>query len=132
MMRGMNDSCIELIYLDLPFNSTPLMGLSSVVKEKKKPLEMCGLFKTSTWRCGNRQKTKTRLYTVVWIPFGRYTKSLMSYLIYMTVRLMEIERTLKVTDFIYLHYGPTASYHLKHLMDAIFKHNKFRDEIVWQ
>ena len=54
-----------------------------------------------------------------------------SYLIYMAVRLLEMERILKDTGSIYLHCDPTASHYLKALMDAIFGHTNFQNELVW-
>ena len=44
---------------------------------------------------------------------------------------MELRRVLKPTGTIYLHCDPTASHYLKLLMDAIFGHRYFRNEIVW-
>ena len=39
---------------------------------------------------------------------------------------------LKDTGSIYLHCDPTASHYLKLLMDAVFGHGNFRNEIVWK
>ena len=55
-----------------------------------------------------------------------------AYLTMMAVRLMEMHRVLKPTGSIYLHCDPTASHYLKLLMDSIFGHGNFRNEIVWQ
>lgn len=45
---------------------------------------------------------------------------MMSYLIMMVVRLIEIRRALKSSGSVYLHCDPTASHHLKMLMDVVF------------
>ena len=58
--------------------------------------------------------------------------SMMSYLIYMAIRVMEMRRLLKPTGSIYLHCDPTASHYLKLLMDGIFGRDNFRNEIVWK
>jgi site-specific DNA-methyltransferase (adenine-specific) len=52
-------------------------------------------------------------------------------LIYMTIRLVEMYRILKPTGSIYLHCDPTASHYLKLVMDSVFGHENFRNEIVW-
>lgn len=52
--------------------------------------------------------------------------SMMAYLVYMAVRIMEMRRVLKPTGSIYLHCGPTASHYLKLLMDEIF----FRPSLI--
>ena len=42
-----------------------------------------------------------------------------------------MRRILKSTGSIYLHCDPTASHYIKILMDAIFGHRNFRNEIIW-
>lgn len=56
---------------------------------------------------------------------------MLAYLVYMTVRLVEMHRLLKQTGSVFLHCDPTASHYLKIIMDGIFDHNNFRNEIVW-
>jgi len=62
---------------------------------------------------------------------GRYGDSMRAYLTFMAPRLAEIYRLLKPTGSVYLHCDPHASHYLKCLMDAIFGHENFRNEIVW-
>ena len=59
------------------------------------------------------------------------TNSDKSYLIYMSVRLLEMHRLLKDTGSIYLHCDPTMSHYLKLVMDAVFGKGNFRNEIIW-
>ena len=56
---------------------------------------------------------------------------LLAYLVYMTYRLLEMRRILSNNGSIYLHCDPTASHYLKVVMDGIFGHENFRNEIVW-
>jgi adenine specific DNA methylase Mod len=56
---------------------------------------------------------------------------LLAYLVYMTIRLIEMHRILKSTGSIYLHCDPAASHYLKIIMDSIFGHENFRNEIAW-
>ena len=60
-----------------------------------------------------------------------HSKSMFSYLIMMSVRLLEIRRILKPSGSVYLHCDPTAGHYLKLVMDGIFGKNNFRNEIVW-
>ena len=62
---------------------------------------------------------------------GMGKTQLAAYLINMAPRLAELYRILKATGSIYLHCDPTASHYLKVIMDAIFGHANFRNEIVW-
>ena len=55
-----------------------------------------------------------------------------SYLMMMAVRLLEMRRVLKSTGSLYLHCDPTANHYLKMLLDAVFGHGDFRNEITWR
>lgn len=57
---------------------------------------------------------------------------LMAYLVTMAIRLVELHRVLKSSGSIYLHCDPTASHYLKLVLDAIFRHDNFKTEIVWK
>ena len=56
----------------------------------------------------------------------------LSYLVMMTARLLELRRVLKPTGSLYLHCDPTASHYLKVVADAVFGTDNFRNEISWQ
>lgn len=49
----------------------------------------------------------------------------------MVERLLQMRVLLKSTGSIYLHCDPTASHYIKVMMDGIFGHKNFRNEIVW-
>jgi hypothetical protein len=57
---------------------------------------------------------------------------MMAYLAMMAVRLIELHRVLKPTGSLYLHCDPTASHHLKVLLDSVFSPIRFRNEIIWK
>ncbi|MES2119358.1 MAG: DNA methyltransferase [Pseudomonadota bacterium] len=57
---------------------------------------------------------------------------MMAYLAMMAIRLIELHRVLKPTGSLYLHCDPTASHYLKLLLDAVFRPENFRSEIVWK
>ena len=54
-----------------------------------------------------------------------------AYLAFMAPRLAEIWRLLTPEGSVYLHCDPHASHYLKCMLDAIFGHQHFRNEIVW-
>jgi adenine specific DNA methylase Mod len=60
------------------------------------------------------------------------TNDVLAYLVMMTTRLVELHRVLKRTGALYLHCDPTASHHLKLLLDAIFGPERLGSEIVWK
>jgi site-specific DNA-methyltransferase (adenine-specific) len=57
---------------------------------------------------------------------------MLAYVSMMAQRLVELRRVLRKTGSIYLHCDPTASAHLRLLMDAIFGTENFHSEIVWK
>ncbi|MBF2754021.1 MAG: site-specific DNA-methyltransferase [Gammaproteobacteria bacterium AqS3] len=57
--------------------------------------------------------------------------ALSNYLVFMAVRLIEMRRILKNTGSIYLQCDIHNGAYLRVLMDLIFEHKNFRNEIVW-
>ncbi|MER8418772.1 DNA methyltransferase [Mesorhizobium sp. M1329] len=69
----------------------------------------------------------------IWMQALRNTQpELLAYLIYMVQRLLYMKSILRPTGSIYLHCDPTASHYLKVMMDGIFGHRNFRNEIIWR
>jgi DNA modification methylase len=69
----------------------------------------------------------------LWINALRNTQPhLLAYLIYMVQRLLYMKSILRPTGAIYLHCDPTASHYIKVMMDGIFGHNHFQNEIIWK
>ena len=60
------------------------------------------------------------------------TSDMLAYLSMMAPRLVELHRVLKNTGSIYLHCDPAASHYLKLLLDAVFRPENFRSEIIWR
>ena len=132
IMRGMNSACVDLIYLDPPFNSN---------RTYSAPIgsEAAGAAFKDTWALedvddawhGEIAEQNPAVYAVVGAAGEAHGKGMKSYLIMMAVRLLEMRRLLKPTGSLYLHCDPTASHYLKLLMDAVFGKGNFRNEIVW-
>ncbi len=129
-MRGFNSASIDLIYLDPPFNSkadyaAPIGSVAAGAEFK------------DTWTLSdvnvewiNLIETKhPALYRVLLASMSDSDKS---YLAYMAVRLLEMQRIIKPTGSIYLHCDPTMSHYLKLVMDAIFGRSRFQNEVIWQ
>ena len=132
IMRRMNSSLIDLIYLDPPFNSN---------RKYKQPIGDGGMrevFK-DVWRetdvdeaeCALLAESFPSLYQAITAARACHGGAMFSYLLMMTPRLLECRRLLKETGSIYLHCDPTASHYLKMIMDAIFGKDNFRNEIIW-
>ena len=108
IMRGMNSECVDLLYLDPPFNSkvdyaAPIGSIAAGAAFK----DTWGLDDIISPGMG-RSSTNTRTLRAVQATRDIHGDSMMSYLIYMAIRLMEIRRLLKTTGSIYLHCNQEA------------------------
>lgn len=147
IMRNMPSACVDLIYLDPPFNSQRNYNLI-YTKATGQPIpEQVEAF-CDAWEMDAEKEQMARNMPIVlreygadddliqfwdaWINALRNTQpGLLAYLIYMSYRLFEMRRILKPTGSIYLHCDSTASHYIKVIMDGVFGHQNFRNEIIW-
>ena len=148
IMNEMKLGSVDLIYLDPPFNSN--RAYNAIYKDETgRPLpDQIEAF-CDAWELTNDREQAIRTMPVLmrqagiddaaaklwqlWLNALRYTQPrLLAYLSYMAERLLVMHGILKSTGSIYLHCDSTASHYIKALMDAIFGHGNFRNEIVWR
>ena len=132
ILRCMNSECVDLIYLDPPFNSNrnyeaPIGSKAAGAAFK----DAWTLDDVNVFEHGELADRNPATYAVIEAARLAHGKSMMSYLIFMAIRLLEMHRVLKQTGSIYLHSDPTASHYLKLLLDSIFGAKSHRNEIVW-
>ena len=133
VLRGMNSECVDLIYLDPPFNSN---------KDYSAPVgsAAAGAAFKDTWNLSDLDVAwmgliadeQPAVHQVLLAAREAHGKRMQSYLCMMAIRLKEMRRVLKPTGSVYLHCDPTASHYLKMLMDAVFGAGNFRNEITWK
>ena len=133
ILRGMNSECVDLIYLDPPFNSNrdyeAPVGSKAAGAAFKDTWTLSDLDVAWMGLIADEQPAIANLLHSSRLTHG---KGMQSYLTMMAVRLLEMWRVLKPTGSVYLHCDPTASHYLKLLMDAVFGAGNFRNEVVWQ
>ena len=121
ILRGMNSECVDLIYLDPPFNSNQNyaapIGSKAAAAAFKDTWELSDLDVAWMGLVADEQPAVAHLLLTSGLTHG---KGMQSYLTMMAVRLMEMHRVLKPTGTIYLHCDDTAGHYLKLLMDAVF------------
>ena len=133
ILRGMNTECVDLIYLDPPFNSNQNyaapVGSAAAGAAFKDTWTLSDLDVAWMGLIADEQPATAHVLKTSGLTHG---KGMQSYLTMMAVRLMEMHRVLKPTGSIYLHCDPTASHYLKLLMDAFFGASNFMAEITWK
>ena len=133
VMRGMADECVDLIYLDPPFNSnhdySAAIGSQAAGAEFKDTWVLSDI--KEAWH-GVIADNHPGLYDLLTATQKIHGNSMKAYLIYMAVRIIEMKRILRGGGTIYLHCDPTASHYLKLMMDEIFGKGNFRNEITWE
>ena len=132
ILRVMNSACVDLIYLDPPFNSNrhyeaPIGSKAAGAAFK----DAWTLDDVDVCEHGELADRNPGAYAVIEAARQAHGKGMQSYLIFMAVRLLEMHRILKDTGSIYLHCDPTASHYLKLLMDGIMGRSQFQNEFIW-
>lgn len=136
-MSQWDDQCVDLIYLDPPFNSNQDYNLLYAAGGELAQFRAFG--DTWVWDTSAEDRLESCLSAVA-RPSHQTVKGLhqvlgesgmLAYLTYMAERLEHIHRLLKPTGSLYLHCDPTASHYLKLVLDGIFGVKNFRSEIHW-
>ncbi len=148
VMEEMALGSVDLIYLDPPFNSQ--RDYNAIYKDETgRPLPAQIEAFGDMWALNEERERELRTMPVLmrdagipddsvefwrlWMNALRRTNpNLLAYLSYMTQRLLPMRGILKPTGSIYLHCDPTASHYIKIMMDSIFRHENFRNEIIWK
>ena len=147
IMQDMPLYSVDLIYLDPPFNSNRMYN--AIYKDETGRLlpDQVEAF-CDMWELDTQTEDAIRTMPVLmrengiddatvnfwqlWMNALRDTQPrLLAYLSYMVQRLLQMKTILKPTGSIYLHCDPTASHYIKVMMDAIFGHQQFQNEIIW-
>lgn len=148
IMRDMPKGCVDLVYLDPPFNSN--RDYSAIYQDETgQPLpDQIEAF-NDLWELDEERMRAIRHMPIlmreagidddvaefwkIWLNALRNTQPrLLAYLSYMTERLLPLRSILRPTGTVYLHCDPTASHYIKVMMDGIFGHGNFINEIIWQ
>ena len=140
LRESIDDKSVDLIYLDPPFNSDRSYNVLFKTKTDRESTTQIKAF-DDTWTWGKA----SAMYYHQLLTMGARTSEvikglkevvgandLMAYLVMMAIRLVELHRVLKDTGSMYLHCDPTASHHLKVILDAVFGPKNFKAEIIWK
>jgi len=140
LRRNVPSESVDLIYLDPPFKSGREYNfLYRHDKRADSPAQEDMFVDTWKWdairyeesiqECSENPRLAMLLQSFYQMLGG---SEMMAYLSMMAPRLFEMHRTLRRTGSLFLHCDPAASHYLKVLMDAIFKPENFRNEVIWK
>lgn len=134
------DESIDLIYLDPPFKKQKKYNII-FPEPNGSPSEAQTMVYADTWFWNDisekyyeelvNEAPESLANTIIGLRKFLHESDMMTYLVHMAIRLIELNRVLKPAGSIYLHCDYTASHYLKLLMDSIFGDNNFRNEIIW-
>ena len=139
VLRGMNSETVDLIATDPPFNT------------KRNRAGTAGHY-VDNWKWGDTGKLPDQwawnevhpvwldqikddnraLFEVIEAAGHCHGPDIAAFLCFLSVRLLEMHRILKPTGSLYLHCDHTANAYIRMAMDAIFRRQNFKNEIVWQ
>ena len=134
ILKELPDECVDLIYLDPPFNSNH--NYVAAFGDKGR----VGAQLRDIWRWTVEAENAYQR-----LPHGKLldainairlvrgeTSPMASYALFMGRRLAELRRVLKPTGSLYLHCDPNANWRLRVLLESVFTGDNFRSEIVWR
>ena len=146
--KHVNAYSVDLAYLDPPFNSN--REYNAIYKDETgRPLpDQIEAF-NDTWSLDEERERAIRNMPILlreagisdevadfwrfWVNSLRGTNPrMLAYLSYMVERLVRLKTVMKLTGSVYVHCDPTASHYLKIMMDGIFGHDNYRNEIIWK
>jgi DNA modification methylase len=141
LRRYVADESVDLVYLDPPFNSQQDYNVLFQERNGARAASQIKAFE-DTWQWDIESERAyqemaeggpTRVAQAM-VAFRNMLgeNDMLAYLAMMAPRLVELRRVLKPTGSIYLHCDPTASAHLRLLMDAVFGAEHLANEIIWK
>ena len=134
ILQGIDSNCIDLIYLDPPFNKKKVF--TAPIGSSAEGASFSDIFRQEDIKDEWLQTIAEDHYNIH--ELLNAVKNIEGnssynycYLAYMAIRLIEMHRILKDSGSIYLHCDSTMSHYLKLVMDCIFGEKHFRNEVVW-
>ena len=133
VLKELPDECVDLIYLDPPFNSNrnyvAVFGDKGSVDAQLRDIWRWTVETENTYQKIPEGPLRSAINAVRLV--AGITSPMAAYAMFMGRRLEQLRRVLKPTGSIYLHCDSTANHYLKLLMDSLFGSDNFLNEISW-
>ncbi len=131
ILNGMNSEMVDLIYLDPPFNSKRTYSAPIGSRAAGASFKDIWTWEDVDTECLDGLEQYPKLVEYIYSIGAIHSTGMMSYVVYMTQRIIQMHRVLKTTGSFYLHCDTSASHYLKIVLDQIFGEKNFRNEIDW-
>jgi len=140
VLRGFAPECVDLVYLDPPFNSNASYNVLFRSPQGQESPAQIEAFE-DTWHWGEQAEREFKdllhqentdvadMMAALRAFLGE--NDMMAYLTMMANRLLKLHNVLKPTGSLYLHCDPTASHYLKIVLDGVFGKECFTNELIW-
>jgi len=117
------DACVDLVYLDPPFNS----------RRRFEAFDDRWRWTARSERAYAELEHQDGLAPTLALLRGSLGPGPgLAYLAMLGARLLELRRVMNRTGLLFVHLDPTASHYVKLVLDALFGAERFHNEIVWQ
>jgi site-specific DNA-methyltransferase (adenine-specific) len=117
MLRAMPSECVNLAYLDPPFNTGKIQSRTRI--------------KTDSDEGGDRVGFAGRRYATTELGTTSFTDTFTDYVGFLRPRLEELHRLLASTGSLFFHIDYRESHYCKIVLDEIFGRDCFQNEIIW-
>lgn len=117
VLMAMEDSSVDLIYIDPPFNTGKRQGRTQI--------------KTIRSDSGDRTGFQGRRYQTIKVGARAFADTFDDYLAFLEPRLREAHRVLALHGTLYFHIDYREVHYCKILLDEIFGRPCFLNELIW-
>ena len=140
LRRYIADESVDLVYLDPPFKSDQNYNVLFQERDGSRAAAQIKAFE-DTWEWNQASAAQCDEVIQRGGPVAEVLRAfrtylggsdMMAYLAMMAPRILELRRVLRPSGSLYLHCDPTASHYLKLLLDAAFRPDHFRSEVIWK
>ena len=133
VLRELPAECIDLIYLDPPFNSNhnyvAVFGDKGTVDTQLRDIWRWTVESENVYQRMPEGPLRNAINAIRLL--SGEASPMAAYALFMGRRIEELHRVLKPTGSIYLHCDSTANHYLKLLMEAIFGVGNYINEVSW-
>ncbi len=133
ILRNIDSECVDMIYLDPPFNKKK--SFTAPIGTTAKGASFKDIFGKEDFKDEWREEFKVEhkeLYDFLEAMQFYANESDVAYIAYMAIRIIECHRILKNSGSLFYHCDDTMQHYIKIMLDIVFGRDNFKNEINWK